>query len=71
MAKKPSAWAKAVRIECIKRDWKLKDLAREIHKDHDYVIAVVNERVISEKARKDISDFLNIPYDADDSAYGL
>ncbi len=66
--KKASAWSKSVRKELIDRDMTITDLAKEMSKSRDYVIGVVNERIISETARKDISDFLNIPYVVHESA---
>jgi len=66
--KKQSSWAKSVRIELIKRDMSLTDLAVKLGKSRDYVIAVVNERVISEQLRKDISDVLDVPYVVHESA---
>ncbi len=60
MAKKLSKWGKNVKIELIKRDWSVNDLADTVHMSREYVSAVINGRVYSEQAVKLISDTLNI-----------
>lgn len=60
MAKKLSVWCKAVKIEMIKRDWGVSDLASAVHMSREYVSAVINGRVYSGPAVKSISDMLNI-----------
>lgn len=68
MKRKASAWSKAVRIELVKREWTLKTLATKLNLSHEYVIALINERVYSDQGRKAISDLLDIPLDITDEA---
>lgn len=60
MAKKLSEWSKQVKIEMVKRDWGINDLANAVHMSRPYVSAVVNGRVYSAPAVKAISDELNV-----------
>ena len=41
MAKKLSAWCKAVKIEMIKRDWSVGDLAEAVLMTREYVSAII------------------------------
>ena len=58
MAKKLSEWCKAVKIEMIKRDWSVGDLAEAVFMTREYVSAIINGRVYSAPAVKTISDVL-------------
>ena len=60
MAKKLSAWCKAVKIEMIKRDWSVGDLAEAVLMTREYVSAIINGRVYSSQVVKTISDVLKI-----------
>ena len=61
MAKrKLSSWCKAVRIEMIKRDWGVEELAHAVKMSREYTSSVINGRVYSAPAVKIISDTLNI-----------
>lgn len=60
MAKKLSAWCKSVKIELIKRDWDVLELANAVHMSREYVSAIINGRVYSSAAVKAISDVLNV-----------
>lgn len=42
MAKKLSEWSKQVKIEMVKRDWGINDLANAVHMSRMYFSAVVN-----------------------------
>ena len=59
--RKLSDWAKSVKIEMIRRDWDMNDLAEAIGKSREYTSAVVNERVRAEPTAKIISEVLNVP----------
>ena len=59
--RKLSDWAKSVKIEMIRRDWDMNDLAEAIGKSREYTSAVVNERVRAEPTAQIISEVLNIP----------
>ncbi len=60
MGKILPSWCKEVKCELIKRDMSVADLAVIIHKSREYTSAVVNGRMYSEPAVKEISDVLNI-----------
>ncbi len=61
-----SKWSKAVKIEMIKQDLTITDVAVKLHKTRPYISAIVNGRLYSAPTIKDISDLLNIP-DAKDT----
>lgn len=65
MKRELTAWSKSVKIEMIRRDWGHADLAKATGLSREYVCAVVNGRVISQAAIKQISDVLDIPDTAD------
>ena len=67
MAKVLSPWCKQAKIELIKRDMSVGELAENVGMTREYISAVVNGRVYSESAVKIISDVLNIK----DSAHSL
>ena len=56
-----SEWTKAVKIEMIRRDWDMGDLAKAIGRSREYASAVVNERIRTATTAQAISDILNIP----------
>ena len=60
MAKSLSPWCKQVKKELIDRDMSVSELAEAIGKTREYTSAVVNGRIYSEPAVKEISDVLNI-----------
>ena len=60
MAKSLSPWCKQVKKELIDRDMSVSELAEAIGKTREYTSAVVNGRIYSEPAVKEISDALNI-----------
>ncbi len=60
MAKVLSPWCKAVKVEMIKRDMTVNDLAERIGRTREYTSGIVNGRNYSEPAVKAISDVLNI-----------
>ena len=65
MARKLSPWCKAVKVEMIRRDWEVSDLAERIGKSRQFTSGVVNGRIYAEPTVKQISDLLNIT----DTAY--
>lgn len=60
MAKVLSPWCKEVKCELVKRDMTIGQLAERIGRTREYTSAIVNGRVYSEPAVKEISDVLNI-----------
>lgn len=58
-----SEWCKNAKKALINKDMSIGDLAKAIGRSREYTSAVVNGRIISEPAKKEISDFLNIPDD--------
>ena len=60
MAKVLSPWCKNVKHKLIDRDMSIEDLAVMIGRTRQYTSAVVNGRIYSEPAVKEISDVLNI-----------
>lgn len=60
MSKKLPDWCKRVKIAMIKKDWGVRDLAKEVNMTREYTSAVINGRVYSAPAIKIISDALNI-----------
>lgn len=64
MARKLSPWCKEVKRTLISLDMSVGELAEKIGKTRQYTSAVVNGRIYSEPAVKEISDVLNIPESA-------
>lgn len=60
MAKVLSPWCKAVKIEMLKRDMTVNELAERISRTREYTSGIINGRIYSEPAVKAISDVLNI-----------
>lgn len=60
MAKVLSSWCKQAKCELIMRDMTVEDLANEIGRTREYTSAIINGRIYSEPAVKEISDVLNI-----------
>lgn len=61
MKKKLSPWCKQVKIELIKKDWSIGDLAKVANMTREYTSSIINGRAYSAQATKIISDILNIP----------
>lgn len=55
-----SPWCKQAKIKMIELDMSVNQLAEKIGKTREYTSAVVNGRIHSEPAIKEISDVLNI-----------
>lgn len=64
MARILSPWCKEVKRTLISLDMTVGDLAEKIGKTRQYTSAVVNGRIYSEPAVKEISDVLNIQVSA-------
>lgn len=60
MAKVLSPWCKKVKCEMVIRDMTVSALAELIGRSREYTSAIVNGRIYSEPAVKEISDVLNI-----------
>lgn len=60
MERELPGWCKAAKIELVKRDMSITELAEKIGKTREWTSAVVNGRVYSEPTMKEISDYLNI-----------
>lgn len=60
MARELPGWCKAAKIELVKRDMSITELAEKIGKTREWTSAVVNGRVYSEPTMKEISNYLNI-----------
>jgi len=60
MAKVLSPWCKKVKCELVNRDMTVNALAEMIGRSREYTSAIVNGRIYSEPAVKEISDVLNI-----------
>lgn len=60
MAKKLSPWCKEVKIELIKKDMTVGELAKKVGLSREYTSSIVNGRSYAEPAVKAISDALNI-----------
>jgi len=58
-----SPWCKAVKKAMIDENMDVMDLASGVNFTREYTSSVINGRVISDTARRVISDFLNIPND--------
>lgn len=61
MKKKLSKWCKNVKIEMVKKDLEVQDLAAALGMNRSYVSSIINGRVYSVPAVKKISDYLGIP----------
>lgn len=61
MKKKLSKWCKNVKIEMVKNDLEVQDLAAALGMNRSYVSSIINGRVYSVPAVKKISDYLGIP----------
>ena len=61
MKKKLSKWCKNVKIERVKKDLEVQDLAAALGMNRSYVSSIINGRVYSVPAVKKISDYLGIP----------
>ncbi len=61
MKKKLSKWCKSVKIEMVKKDLEVQDLAAALGMNRSYVSSIINGRVYSVPAVKKISDYLGIP----------
>ena len=55
-----SPWTEAVKIEMIRRRWSMRDLAKAVGLSYEYTCAIVNGRVISPAAIKNISNVLDV-----------
>ena len=60
MAEKLSPWCKRAKIEVIRKDISVNDLAEQLGNNRSYLSSVLNGRVVSMPIRKRISDLLNI-----------
>lgn len=65
MAKKLSPWCKKAKIEMIRKDISVKELAEAVGCTRTYASSTLNGRITCLSIRKKISDFLNIS-DSDD-----
>jgi hypothetical protein len=70
MKKQLSPWGTSVKVELAKRSWSYIDLAKATGRTAAYVCSVVNERVVSPPAIRDISNALGIAEPADLSETG-
>lgn len=61
MARPLPQWCKNVKIELVRRDMSISDLARLVDLTKQYTSGIVSGRNYSEAAVKKISDALNIP----------
>lgn len=61
MGKVLSPWCKLARKAMIDMDLTVAELAAKVGRSREYTSAIVNGRIYSEPAIKDISDVLNIP----------
>lgn len=60
MERKLPEWCKQAKMEMIRRDISVQDLAKEIGVSRQYVSALVNGRAFGGPAMKKIADYLNI-----------
>ena len=70
MSKNLRPWCKAAKIQMIKKDLSVNDVAKATEMNRSYVSTILNDRVYSEIAVKRISDFLDIP-DSDEAIVSL
>ncbi len=61
MASPLPQWCKNVKIELVRRDMSISDLAKLVGLTKQYTSGIVSGRNYSEAAVKNISDALNIP----------
>lgn len=61
MARPLPRWCKNVKIELVRRDMSISDLAKLVGLTKQYTSGIVSGRNYSETAVKNISDALNIP----------
>lgn len=61
MARPLPQWCKNVKIELVRRDMSISDLAKLVGLTKQYASGIVSGRNYSEAAVKNISDALNIP----------
>ena len=61
MARPLPQWCKNVKIELVRRDMSISDLAKLVDLTKQYTSGIVSGRTYSEAAVKKISDALNIP----------
>lgn len=61
MARPLPQWCKNVKIELVRRDMSISDLAKLVDLTKQYTSGIVSGRNYSEAAVKKISDALNIP----------
>lgn len=61
MARSLPQWCKNVKIELVRRDMSISDLAKLVGLTKQYTSGIVSGRNYSEAAVKNISDALNIP----------
>ena len=61
MARPLPLWCKNVKIELVRRDMSISDLAKLVGLTKQYTSGIVSGRNYSEAAIKNISDALNIP----------
>ncbi|MBT9711405.1 helix-turn-helix domain-containing protein [Faecalibacterium prausnitzii] len=61
MARPLPQWCKNVKIELVRRDMSISDLAKLVGLTKQYTSGIVSGRNYSETAVKNISDALNIP----------
>lgn len=61
MARPLPQWCKNVKIELVRRDMSISDLAKLVGLTKQYTSGIVSGRNYSEAAVKNISDALNIP----------
>lgn len=60
MAERLSPWCKRAKIAIIQNDMNVNEISKELGYSRQHTTAVLNGKVISQPARKRISDFLNI-----------
>lgn len=68
MKRRLSPWGKAVKKKMIDLDIGTNELAEQLDLDRVYVSSIINERVISERARLRISEVLGIDPSGEDEA---
>ena len=66
MKRKLSPWGKAVKKKMIDMDIGTNELAERLGLDRVYVSSIINERVISERARLRISEELDVDPSGED-----
>lgn len=56
-----AGWGKLVKIALVERDWKTKDLAKELGKSRDYTGGLMNGYHINKAAARAICEILGVP----------